>query len=73
MPALLIKNVPPALHRRLKQVARRQRRSMTQQALAILEYALGQAAAELRPLPPPFKGRFPLTDKILREAKRGRM
>jgi plasmid stability protein len=41
MPALLIKDLPPRLHQRLKAEARRQRRSMTQHALALLEQGLG--------------------------------
>ena len=42
MAALVIKNFPDSLHRRLKEEARHNRRSMTQQALAILEQALAE-------------------------------
>ncbi len=63
MAALLIKELPPRLHRRLKEEARRQRRSMTQQALALLEQGLeavprrtaqllGQPIRPLKPIPP---------------------
>jgi|GEM_PF-588812 len=40
MTALLIKDLPPELHRRLKQEASRYHRSMTRQALVLLEHAL---------------------------------
>jgi plasmid stability protein len=40
MAALVLKNVPEQIHKLLKQEAQRHRRSMTQQALAILEQAL---------------------------------
>lgn len=40
MPGLLIKDFPPELHRRLKEEAARYHRSMTRQALALLEQAL---------------------------------
>ncbi len=63
MPGLLIKNLPSALHRKLKESAARHHRSMTREALALLEQALfgpsRNAAATfpeplkpLRPLPP---------------------
>ena len=40
MPGLLIKDVPVELHKKLKESAARHRRSMTQQALALLEDGL---------------------------------
>lgn len=54
MPGLLIKDLPPELHRKLKEEAARHHRSMTRQALALLEQALASPAknaAELLPLP----------------------
>ena len=52
MTGLLIKDFPPELHRRLKEAAARSHRSMTRQALVLLEQALsapsqniGRAAA----------------------------
>ena len=72
MPDIVIKNLPPAVHRKLKDIAETQHRSMTQQALVFLEESIRTAEAQLRPLPLPFKGRFPLTDKIPRQAKRER-
>ncbi len=50
MPGLLIKDFPPELHRKLKDEAARHHRSMTRQALALLEQALSSEtrnAAEL--------------------------
>ena len=50
MPGLLIKDLPPELHRRLQEEATRHHRSMTQQALALLDQALSvpyQDTAEL--------------------------
>ena len=44
MPGLSIKDVPAPVHRKLKRLASHHRRSMTQEALVLLEEAL--AAAE---------------------------
>jgi hypothetical protein len=41
MAALVLKNVPVYLHRRLKEEADRNRRSMTQEAMIALERGLG--------------------------------
>lgn len=62
MPGLLIKDFPPELHRKLKEEAARHHRSMTRQALALLEQALSapaKNAAEL--LPKPIKPAKPVT------------
>ena len=62
MPGLLIKDFPPELHRRLKEEAARHHRSMTRQALALLEHALAipaRDAADL--LPDPLKPVKPVT------------
>lgn len=69
MPDILIKDVPSPLHRKLKEVAARHRRSMTRQALVLLEESLHEAAEPVR-LPRPFKGRFPLTQKLIDEGRR---
>jgi plasmid stability protein len=56
MPGLLIKDFPPELHRRLKQEAARYHRSMTRQALALLEQALAAPARDAADLlPDPLK------------------
>ena len=71
MPGLLIKDLPPHLHQKLKEQARSHHRSMTREALAILETALISESPP--PLPAPVKGRFPLTqewlDKAIRESR----
>ncbi len=62
MSALLIKDFPPELHSKLKDEAARNHRSMTRQALALLEQALSSPtknAAEL--LPKPLKLAKPVT------------
>jgi plasmid stability protein len=68
MPALLIKDIPPELHSRLKQEAARNHRSMNRHVLAILEKAL--VSEPSRELPAPAKGKFLLTDRWLHKAKR---
>jgi plasmid stability protein len=56
MPGLLIKDFPPELHRRLKEEAARHHRSMTRQALALLEQALAAPARDAADLlPDPLK------------------
>ena len=68
MPALVIKDLPVELHRRLKDDAVRHHRSMTQQAIVILEQGLHRVRAI-----PPFKayrGSFPLTNEFINAAKR---
>jgi hypothetical protein len=51
MPSLVLKDFPRDTHRRLKEVARRNRRSMTQQAVAILEDALREIPPVVLPKP----------------------
>jgi plasmid stability protein len=70
MAALLIKNLPESLHRRLKAEASRNRRSMAKEVLMLLDRGL---SGQSPPPPAPFKGRFPLTDAWLSRAiRRGR-
>jgi plasmid stability protein len=45
MPTLTIRNLPPQLYDRLREWAKRHRRSITQEAAAIIEHALGKAEA----------------------------
>ena len=68
MPALVIKELPVAIHRRLKEDAEQHHRSMTQEAIAILEHGLHR----LRPIPEfkPYKGSFLLTNEFINRAKR---
>lgn len=68
MPALVIKDLPVEIHRRLKDEAVQHHRSMTQQAIVILEQGLHR----VRPIPvfKAYKGRFPLTNEFMNKAKR---
>ncbi len=51
MAGLLIKNVPPEVHKWLKREAERNRRSMTQQAIVILEERMRRFRAVRFPAP----------------------
>jgi plasmid stability protein len=68
MPALVIKDLPVELHRRLKDEAMQHHRSMTQQAIVILEQGLHRVS----PIPAfrAFRGTFPLTNDFINAAKR---
>ena len=68
MPSLLIKDVPPAVHAWLKREAGKHRRSMTQEAIVLLE----QRMRSFRPVrfPPPARTRTLLSLKFMDEAKR---
>ena len=67
MPALVIKDLPKELHARLRDEAALQHRSMTRQAIAILERALTTvpSLAAVSPV----RGAFPLSAKLVRAAK----
>jgi plasmid stability protein len=69
MPGLLIKDLPSHLHRKLKERARRNHRSMPREALALLESALGLAPPPPE-LPPLLHTGRPLTRELLERAKR---
>jgi hypothetical protein len=71
MPGLLIRDVPDDLRQKLKERAARNRRSMTREALVILETALSGTyeVEDINP-PPPHHGRFLLTDEWIDQAKR---
>lgn len=69
MPGFVIKDLPPELHRKLKEQAARHHRSMTKEVVALLEQAFGQAQRHAK-FAPPFKGRFPVTDEFMDRAKR---
>jgi hypothetical protein len=70
MPALLIKDIPREIHEWLKGEAERNRRSMTQQAIVLLEERMHR----FRPVsfPAPARTRTPLTAKFIDQAKRER-
>ena len=72
MPTLVIKDLPAELHRRLKEEAERTHRSMTKEAIYLMESALqGEATPpQVREMPAPYKGPKPLTDKMIQKWKR---
>lgn len=70
MPGILIKDVPPEIHQKLKERAARNRRSMTKEALHLLEWALLDEKQQPPEPPVPFRGNFPLTDEWIDRAKR---
>lgn len=74
MSGLLIKDFPPELHRKLKEEAARHHRSMTRQALALLEQALSgpaRNAAELLPKPLKTAKRI-ASDDVVAVVRKGR-
>ncbi len=68
MPGLLIKDIPREVHEWLKREAKRNRRSMTQQAIFVLE----ERMRRFRPLrfPPSAQTRTLLTAEFIDQAKR---
>jgi len=68
MPGLLIKDIPRGVHEWLKREAKKNRRSMTQQAIMVLE----EGMRRFRPVkfPPPVKTRTILTAEFIDRAKR---
>ena len=68
MPSILIKEIPTVLHRQLKERAKRNRRSMNQEVLLILE----QTVRELPPvvLPEPIKALRRITAEMISAAIR---
>ena len=72
MSGLLIKNLPPGLHRRLRERAKTSHRSLSSEALSILEEALDERAG-----PPALEevdamrqtGARPLTDRLIARAR----
>ncbi len=68
MPSLLIKNLPREMHEWLKREAEKNRRSMTQQVIALFEERMHR----FQPVrfPPPVKTRTPLTMEFIDKAKR---
>ncbi|HVS00396.1 MAG TPA: hypothetical protein VMW27_27465 [Thermoanaerobaculia bacterium] len=69
MPALLIEDLSPELHKRLKDSAARHCRSLTKEALVLLETALKTPERPTEP-PRPFKARVLLTQEIFDRAKK---
>lgn len=67
MAAILIRDVPEELHRRLQDEAKRHRRSMSKQALILLERGM---KSQPPGLPPPLKLATPVTQAMIDMAKR---
>jgi plasmid stability protein len=72
MPTLVIRDLPAALHRRLKEEAEKAHRSMNREAIYLLEAGLNEnkAASAAHELPAPYEGKKPLTDKLIHQWKR---
>lgn len=62
MASILIKNIPPDLHARLRRAADRDRRSLNKEVITLLEAALDARPVEL---PPPIGARVPLSQEWL--------
>ena len=69
MSALLIRNLPPEVHDRLKVLALRNRRSLSEEAARLLEEAIVAQMPFAAQPPTPFTGTFPLSDEWLEQAK----
>jgi len=73
MPGVIIRDLPPVLHRRLKQEAACHHRSMNGEIIAILEKELG--AVQPVNLPPPVKSKKNVDPqwivRVIREARDG--
>lgn len=74
MPALVLKNIPVDLHRKLKLQAASNQRSMTRQAIVLLQQGVETSPASdaLALAILPFKGKRPLTDTLIAEARKAR-
>lgn len=74
MSAVVIRDLPPDIHQRLKTEAHRHHRSMNREIIAILEKEVGDN--RLSDLPPPVKGIKPVDPqwivRIIREARESR-
>jgi hypothetical protein len=68
MTSLLIKDLPPVLHERLRQAATRRHRSMNREVIAILEKEL--TATMPMALPPPVKPIVPVDGRHIADAIR---
>jgi plasmid stability protein len=72
MASLVIKDLPPELHRRLKEEALKAHRSMTKEAIYLMEAGLQEKPAQeqAQEIPAPYRGKKPLTDKMIQKWKR---
>lgn len=72
MASLVIKNLPPELHNRLKKEALKAHRSMTKEAIYLMEAGLKDSSGpvQAQEIPAPYQGKKPLTDKMIQKWKR---
>jgi plasmid stability protein len=73
MATLVIKDFPNELHKRLKEEAQKAHRSMTGEAIYLLEAGLAKGISThptAMEMPVPYKGAKPLTDKMISKWKR---
>lgn len=71
MASMLVKDVPPQTHTRLKAQAKRNRRSLNQEVITLIEQGL--EAPRRRKLPKPIKPRKPIDHEwLLKAMKEGR-
>lgn len=68
MSRLVLENVPDTLHLRLKEQAARNHRSLTGEAMMILDAGVG--GQQECDLPEPFEGKHPITDESIQQARR---
>jgi plasmid stability protein len=73
MPTLVIKDLPAELHKRLKKEAEKTHRSMTKEAIYLIETALQQEQPKVMEMPVPYKGIKPVSLKQLNRWKRDGM
>jgi plasmid stability protein len=66
MASILLKNIPPQIHQRLKKQAKKSRRSMTQEVLYMIEEGLNGHAA-VNELPVPYGGLKHVSDEQMRK------
>ncbi|MBE2224422.1 MAG: plasmid stability protein [Anaerolineae bacterium] len=69
MSGLFIEDFPDDLYKRLEERATQHKRTLSEEALHILEMALVKEA-QAHPLPEPLQGKFLLTDEWIDYAKR---
>ena len=74
MPALVLKNIPEELHRKLKRQAELNQRSMTRQAIVLLQQGVDSSSTSYNPAIAilPVRGKRLLTDLLLAEARKAR-
>ncbi|MFQ5614672.1 MAG: hypothetical protein ACE5H9_21335 [Anaerolineae bacterium] len=70
MPGIVIQELPERLHQKLEERAMKNRRSLAEEIKALLEMALNIERPEGTAPPPPYRGRFLLTDQWIDQARR---